>query len=55
LCEKIKLNQSNLGKGENFYQDLNNNLSSLKEELVQLTNELRKTDDQIECIDTLKT
>lgn len=43
LYEKIKLNQSNLAKGEIFYRERQRELESLKNELTLLINELKGT------------
>lgn len=43
LYEKIKLNQSNLAKGEIFYREKQRELDSLKSELTLLINELKGT------------
>jgi hypothetical protein len=43
LYEKIKLNQSNLAKGEIFYREKQGEMESLKKELSLLINELKGT------------
>ncbi|EGR30740.1 hypothetical protein IMG5_124520 [Ichthyophthirius multifiliis] len=54
LEEKIKLQQSNLTKGEIFYREKQLELQSLKNELNLVINELKNTQEQISCIPDLR-
>ncbi len=55
MYEKLKLSQSNLAKGEIFYRERMADLKGLQIQLINLRKELQSTQEQISCIDALRT